>query len=359
MKILFVAAVLTVFLSIFSYLSKHSQNSSSSTTKQNSAATGTSNFILKAGDSTRIVPGWPGRPYDIHLPTGYDKSQPVPVIIAIHGGGGSSQKMAKLTCPDGNLQNAGCLNKLADREGFAVVYPNGTPNPLLANLRTWNAGGGKQGYSCLSGVACKNNVDDVGYFKALLDDLQSVVNVDSKRVYATGISNGAAMSHRLACELSDRIAAIAPIAGGNQFSTISTCSPSRPVPVVEIHGSTDPGWPYLGGENKTSLWNFIGSTPGNFISIPATVSGWVARNGCGNPTTTNLSSKVNDGTTVTKTVYAGCKNNADVVLYKIANGGHTWPDGWQYLAEKYVGITTRNLNANEVIWDFFKAHPMK
>ncbi len=316
---------------------------------------------LSPGDYTRQVPGWDNRPYSLHIPANYNPANSYPVVLAIHGGGGSSDAMAKLTCPAGDPNDPNCLNKMADRRGLVIVYPNGTPNPnpRLAKLRTWNAGGGDKGFSCVSGVACKNKVDDIGYFKALLADLENTVNVDQNRVYATGISNGAAMCQRLACELSDKIAAIAPVSGGNQFSTVANCNPSRPVPVLEIHGTADPGWPYDGGENAKSLWNYIGATPGKFISIPQTVADWVKRNGCNYSEAKDeaLPVIVNDDTTVTKTSYPACKNGADVVFYKIENGGHTWPEGWQYFPVSMVGITSRNLNANEVILDFFQDHP--
>lgn len=320
---------------------------------------------MNPGDYTRQVPGWNDRSYLLHIPTGYDSAKPMPVILAIHGGGGDSERMNKLTCPGGDLSNPKCLSSLADQKGFIVVYPNGTRSKLLysAEIRTWNAGGGTNGYSCVSGVACKNKVDDIAYFKALLGDLKSTVNVDSKRIYATGISNGAAMSHRLACELADKIAAIGPIAGGNQFGATANCNPSRPVPVLEIHGTADPGWPYNGGENQTSLWNYFGATPGNFFPIPQTVSDWAKRNGCDYSASAIrdevLPTIVNDGTTVTVKKYPACKNGADVVFYKIENGGHTWPDGYQYFPEASVGKTTHNLNANEVMWDFFQAHPLQ
>lgn len=308
-----------------------------------SSASTLSGTELGPGDYLRPVPGWPNRPYELHIPDGYDSSRPTPVVLAIHGGGGNSQSMARLTCPNGALDNPGCLNKIADREGFIVVYPNGTPSPFFPNRRTFNAG------NCC-GTALERNVDDISYFRALLDDLRQAVNVDSSRVYATGMSNGAMMAHKLACELSDRITAIAPVGGG---IGITTCKPVRPISALQIHGNEDEFYPFHGGVGPRS------PTQTNFISIPATVSGWVSRNGCSpSPTVTwEPDRDPRDGTRVRKEVYSLCREEAEVVLYVVEGGGHTWPGGWQYFPEQIIGRTSRDINANEVIWEFFEKHP--
>jgi polyhydroxybutyrate depolymerase len=317
--------------------------------------------LLPAGDYVRNVPGWPDRPYDLHVPNTGSAAAPRPVVLVVHGGGGSSQAMEKLTCPGGDLASPGCFTSMADRRGFVVVYPNGTPRVLLGRtLRTWNAGGGKQGWSCVSGLACQENVDDVAYFKALLSDLHTVVNLDERRIYVTGISNGAAMCHRLACQLSGTIAAIAPVAGGNQFSTDADCRPVRPIPVLEIHGMADPGWMYNGGDVPAGLWSRIGASPGRMIAIPRTAADWAARDGCRRSAErTVLPATVSDGTSVVRTVYPSCAEGAEVVLYTVVNGGHTWPEGWQYFPDWMVGTTTGNLNANRVILDFFARHSLR
>lgn len=311
---------------------------------------------LEAGDYGREVPGWPNRPYDLHIPPQYNPSQPVPVILVLHGGGGNSRAAAKLTCPNGNLEDPKCFNNLADREGFIVVYPNGNINPKnVISGRRWNAGGGKNGYSCAGGFTCATNLDDIKYFNALLDDLGKVVAIDDNRIYATGLSNGGSMTHRLGCQLSNRIAAIASLAAGNQFSTVEECSPDRAVPVLQIHGTDDPFWLYLGGEGRATA---EAGDKGIRISIPDTVKGWVSRNSCSSlPTETLLEDKSqNDGTRVKKEVYSQCRDNAGVIFYNIEGGGHTWPDGWQYLPERTIGKTSKDINANEIIWNFFKEH---
>jgi polyhydroxybutyrate depolymerase len=265
-----------------------------------------------------------------------------------------------MTCPNGNLSNPACLDRLADCEGFITVYPTGTSDPTIPRMHTFNAGGGYAGYQCVSGVACSRNVDDYRYFTDLLDNLEKNFTIDPARIYLTGLSNGAAMSHRLACEISDRIAAIAPIAGGNQYAALDYCSTTRAVPVLEIHGTTDPCWPYKGGQQTCA--GFL--TPqgfGGFVAIPDTVVAWAALNKCQpTPTVENLPDAAPlDGTSVTRMTYQGCANGGDVVHLRINGGGHTWPGGSSALPLTTVGKLSQEFNANKVIWEFFKAHPMQ
>jgi polyhydroxybutyrate depolymerase len=305
---------------------------------------------LSPGDYSRPVPNWPRRPYELHIPDKYNPEHPAPVILAIHGGGGNSKSMARLTCPRGDLNDPDCLDRLADQAGFIVVYPNGTPVPILNDVRTFNAGGGEDGFMCVSGRACEKNIDDIDYFISLLRDLEQVANVDSSRIYATGISNGAAMSHRLACELSDRIAAIAAVGGGDQFGITEGRNPARPVPVLQIHGTEDPSWPYEGGEGQRS--------GGRFVSIPDTVHKWASRNGCSSlPVVTYEPDRDRqDGTRVRKEIYSSCREGADVILYMVEGGGHTWPGGYQYLTERKIGKVSTDISANKVILEFFQHH---
>jgi polyhydroxybutyrate depolymerase len=303
----------------------------------------------------RDVPGFPGRPYLVHLPSAARPSSPAAVVLVLHGGGGTAESNRRLTCPSGILVSPRCLEGVADRKGFVVVYPNGTPDVGAAAGRTWNAGGGTLGFQCVSGTACRDHVDDVAYFRALLADLPAVSPVDEKRVFATGISNGAAMTHRLACELSDRIAAIAPVSGGNQFSTGAPCAPPRAVSDLEIHGTEDPCWAYDGGPAACAQKDGL-----NKIDVPKTVADWVARNGC--PSAPDLSdlpdTDPNDGTRTHAERYASCRDGTEVRLLRIEGGGHTWPGGFQYLPVASVGRIAKDFDANAVMWDFFAAHPM-
>ncbi|HYV86240.1 MAG TPA: hypothetical protein VFB49_10030 [Patescibacteria group bacterium] len=302
---------------------------------------------------------WSARPFIVHLPASYDGTVPFPVVIDIHGGGGSAEGARAMTCPNGDLNDPGCLDRLADCEGFITVYPNGTSDPVFKSLRTFDAGGGNAGFQCVSGVACTTKVDDLRYFTDLLDTLEKNYTIDPARIYLTGLSNGGAMSHRLACELSDRIAAIAPISGGNQFAALEYCSPSRPVPVLEIHGTADRCWPYQGGM-QTCAGILTPQGFGGFVSIPATVAAWASTNGCHTtPLVENLLDIApTDGTSVTRITYRGCANGGDVVQLRVNGGGHTWPGGSSVLSLRMVGNLSREFSANKVMWEFFKAHPM-
>jgi polyhydroxybutyrate depolymerase len=263
--------------------------------------------------------------------------------------------MRQITCPNGDLTSPGCMDALADREGFYVVYASGTPSPILPTAHTWNAGGGTGNWACVSGLACSSNVDDVAYVGALLDDLAGAYPVDPSRVFATGFSDGAAMVHRLGCELSSRIAAIAPVAGGDQYETSAACSPDRPVPVVEIHGTADPCWAFDGGSAAC-----LARDGKDKIDIPTTVATWVTNDGCA--TTPALADVADtnpgDGTQTQSQAYGGCLSGADVVLYVVAGGGHTWPGGYQYGTPSQFGVTSQDFSANEVAWEFFATHPM-
>jgi polyhydroxybutyrate depolymerase len=167
------------------------------------------------------------------------------------------------------------------------------------------------------------------------------------------------MDHRLACELSDRIAAIAPIEGGNQFAALEYCSPTRPVPVLEIHGTSDRCWPYKGGL-QTCAGLLTPRGFGGFVSIPATVSAWAALNKCApTPIVENLPDVAPfDGTSVTRITYQRCAGGGDVVHLRINGGGHTWPGGSSVLPYWMAGSVSREFNASKVMWEFFKAHPL-
>src|SRR6266404_628642 len=163
------------------------------------------------------------RTYRVHVPGSYDKTRSVPLVLAFHGRLGSGEAMAKLSN----------LDDVSDRKGFIVAYPDGVG-------RSWNAGNG-------TGMAERRQVDDVGFTAKLIDDLAHDFHIDHRQVYATGMSNGAMFVHRLACELSDKSAAIGPIAGTIPPKIASDCRPIRPISVIEIHGTADPDSPWDGG----------------------------------------------------------------------------------------------------------------
>lgn len=299
------------------------------------------------------LPGWEGRGYDLVLPHDYDGSTPVPLLLAIHGGGGNKEAAAQTTCSEGRVDDASCLHRHAQDNGYAVVFPNGSGFGLLPELRTWNAGGGGEGWRCASGRACDDDIDDIAYFNDLLDDVEERVAVDTARVYATGLSNGGAMSHRLACELSDRITAIAAVGGAMQFTTTATCAPARPVPVLHVHGTDDPCWRYEGGEPDCPT----GDKGDAHVSVAHTLDEWADILGCdGAHTEETLPDTAQDGATTTRITWSGCA--APLQHLRVDGGGHAWPDGHQYLKESIVGPVWRDWG-NEVLWGFLQEQVME
>jgi polyhydroxybutyrate depolymerase len=284
---------------------------------------------LTPGDQTRTLQhDGDTRSYLVHVPPKYDPKRPTPVVLAFHGGGSNPEQMVRF-CG---------LNEKADKEGFIAVYPEGTG---WLNLLTWNGG------NCC-GYAMKNNVNDVAFVRALLDDLAKAANIDAKRVFATGISNGGILCYRLASELSDRIAAIAPVAG---TMGTATCHPKRPVSVIHFHGTDDKFLPFAGGTGE-------GVSQTDFYSVDHSIRAWVKADGCSErPKVEDLPQKADDGTAVQRKTYGPGTNHAEVVLFVIRGGGHTWPGRTPKV--QFLGKSTKNISANDLMWDFFKRHPMK
>jgi polyhydroxybutyrate depolymerase len=284
--------------------------------------------------SSSIISGGQERTYTVHISNSYDKTRPTPLLIVLHGGGGTGKGMNALTH----------FNDIANKENFIVVYPDGFENH-------WNDGRGVQGYG-----AQNQNVDDVGFISVLIDKLSQELNIDARRVYVTGISNGAMMSHRLGCELSQKIAAIAPVAGNIPVNMVSIWAPSRAVSVLIINGTEDPLVPWAGGEVHLGPLDL-----GQVLSVADTVKFWVTNDKCTEPpqVTQLPDTDPSDGTKVRMETYGGCQDNVKVVLYTVEGGGHTWPGGLQYLPQGRIGRTSRDFNASETIWQFFQEHPME
>jgi polyhydroxybutyrate depolymerase len=270
------------------------------------------------------------RNYLVHVPPSYDGSRTFPVVLAFHGGGS-----------DADMMVAFCgLNDKADRAGFLAVYPNGTGR--LPRALTWNAG------NCCA-YAMQNKVDDVAFTRAVIADLEKALKVDGKRIYATGMSNGGMMAYRLAAELSERIAAVAPV--GGPMGT-ETCKPKRPVPVMHFHGTADEFAPFAGGKGAKSL------SGTNFYSVDHSINAWLKANGCPKePVVTRFADAAKDGTTVVRRTYGPGKDGSEVVLVVIEGGGHTWPGRQPRLA--LLGKSTRNISANDMMWEFFQRHSLK
>lgn len=276
-----------------------------------------------------LVIGTFKRTYRVHLPSSYDGSDKPPVVIALHGGGGNGKKMAKLSG----------FSRNADESGFVVVYPD-------AVGRNWNDGRGVEKYR-----SHRDNINDVAFISALIDALAVEFNIDRARVYVTGASNGALMANRLACEIPASIAAIAPVIGAMPANIASNCKPVLPMPILMINGTEDTLVPWSGGYVRVGRKTF-----GRILSVPESVSFWVRHNGCERRPRTleHLDLYPNDDTRVYSETYGHCRNGASVVLYRIEGGGHTWPQGHKYLPAFLIGRTSRDLDANRVIWDFFK-----
>jgi len=306
--------------------------------------------LVGASEGTYLVPGWDDRDYILHLPPSYDGTTVIPVVFGFHGGGGRKSGFVRTGCLGGDESSPNCLSAVADREGFALVMADGVDAPGLRG-RSWNAGGGRDGFRCVGGEACATASNDVAYFDALLAEVRRAIAVDDTRIYATGISNGGAISHRLACERADVIAAIAPGGGPNQAPPFPGLAPARAVPVLHIHGTEDPCWGYDGSILEETCDD---GTGGVFVDVDASMDGWRDRNGCTGTTEEALPDTASDGTSSTVIRGVGCA--ADTVHVRVEGGGHTWPGGWQYLDEERVGRVSTDFDANDMIWRFFEEH---
>jgi polyhydroxybutyrate depolymerase len=279
---------------------------------------------LVPGDSTRTL-NLDGleRSYILHVPPGYDGTQPMAVVLVFHGGGGNAENAVRMTG----------FSAQADQAGFLAVYPNGTGR-LEDKVLTWNGG------TCC-GYAQEFNVDDVGFVRAILADLQSLTAIDTKRIYATGMSNGGILSYRLACEASDLIAAIGPVSGTQNFTP---CEPQEPVSVIHFHGTDDQHLPYAGGVGVDSL---VGA---DFASVQNSIQFWLDYDQCPSTATSE------DFADIEHIAYTSCAQGSAVELYTIVGGGHAWPGsngpGW-------VGgdQPTMSISATQMLWEFFAAHP--
>ena len=276
------------------------------------------------------------RTFNIHFPSSYDKSVQLPLVIALHGRGANGASMVILTHKG--------FNKLADQDGFIIVYPDGIE-------LNWNDGRMDEE---ANDRAHRDNINDVGFISALIDSMIQDYNVNPKRVYVTGISNGAIMSYRLACELSDKITAIAPVDGNIPNMLFPECSPSRPVSVLAINNTNDPLVPFEGGY----IYGIRKINLGKVLSVNESIGFWVTRNRCSAipAVTEEPDTDPGDGTRVTRKQYINGIEGTEVILYAVEGGGHTWPGGVQYLPARVIGKTCRDFDANEVIWSFFKKH---
>lgn len=268
---------------------------------------------LQAGDSehTLTVDGF-ARTYLLHVPPSLDGHRPVPVVVVFHAFAENARDARTYTGFD----------DIADANGFIVIYPNGTGYD--SGDLSWNAG------ACC-GYAVINNVDETAFVRQILSDLRTIASIDAKRIYAAGFANGAMLSYRLACEMSDTFAAVAPVAGALLY--YGPCRPQQPVSVIHVHGLSDSSIPYGGG----GLAGFGQQYPPAQYSITT----WAQLDGCvGSP-------RVETEGVLKHTVYTPCRAGAAVELYAIEDLGHAWPRSSE----------VPTFSATETIWDFFAVHP--
>jgi polyhydroxybutyrate depolymerase len=268
------------------------------------------------------------RTYIVHVPPGAGDT-PLPVLLAFHGGGGNAA----------GFQRYAELDRVADRERFLVVYPNGT-GPLPNRLLTWNAGDGCCGY------ALNNNINDLGFAASVIGDLQRRTRIDQQRVYATGHSNGAILAHRLAAERSGIIAAVAAVAGSLDLRTFA---PTRAVPVMQIHSVDDPRALYAGG-----LGPPFPGTDNRVVHQPvqAGLDRWIAANGCSARADTTAS-KQGTGQTAVLLVWKNCRDGGEVAHWKLTGSGHGWPgESPPPGGESLAGPQTQLIRAADEVWAF-------
>jgi len=282
---------------------------------------------LSAGDySFKIKHDKQTRQYMVHVPKSYRAEQATPMVLSLHGGGGNMFYQA--------TEDYYHLISTSERAGFIAVFPNGYSRLPSGKLATWNAG-------ICCGNARDKNIDDVGFIKQVISDMKNRANIDTKRIYANGMSNGGMMSYRLACELADSVTAIASVAGTD--GTLQ-CHPSRPISILHIHAQDDDHVLFNGGSGVKS------KTHADFISVPNTITKWVMLNAC-NPTPQRVLSV--EGAYCD--LYSGCQNNTQVKLCVTETGGHSWPGGTKVRGGP-AGSTA--INANDLIWSFYQQHTL-
>ncbi len=298
------------------------------------AATNTiTGIVITPGDSLhKIYHEGRERYFLLHTPPSASATNPIPVLLALHGGGGT---------PEGMVEMSG-FNALADRYHFAVVYPSGsgsTPNRLFWNILL------SQTY------ASENNIDDIGYLQLVLDDVGHRVFIDKSRIYASGFSQGGMMCYRLACDanFSKQLAAIA-VVGATMTVAPDACEASRPVPLISFHGVRDPFSNFKGGIAENAPRNDQVARP----SVAESIGYWVSRGAL--PKQPEAS-----GTrgTAEMSQFGPDSNDYVVVSWVIRDGGHTWPGSNGNLPEWIMGKVNLDIDATVLIWDFLSQHPLK
>jgi polyhydroxybutyrate depolymerase len=268
--------------------------------------------------------------YQFRVPAGYIKDKPCPVVLVFHGGGGYP----------GAVRYQTDFDKLAEKEGFIAVFPAGHHSVFHDRLLYWNDGRTAKRDRKFS------QIDDVAYVNAILDDLSQFFNIDQNRIYATGISNGGAMCFRLAAELSNRIAAIAPVVFQREIGEYGQ-RPPCPIPLIMFNGKKDVYAKFYGGKPPHSFFKEA------LKPVIPSLQSWVAHNGC---STEPVKTETRGNAVIT--YYGGCKEGSEIVSVVLEDGGHTWPGGKMVVSEVSMktGPVNHDISSVVMIWDFFKRH---
>ena len=273
-------------------------------------------FVLDQNGTTRY--------YKVHVPANYNKNNPTPLVFVFSGRMGSEYVK----------ENYNFVEK-SDKEGFIVVFPRGASKKGGDRWVSWNAG------KCCS-YAAESNIDDVGFVRMMLKDIKNKFNIDKNRIYATGMSNGARFSYRLACEMSDTFAAIAPVSGVK--STIS-CNPSNSISILHIHSTEDTIAPFNGGVGE-------GQNGVDYGSVADTINWWVENNKCD-----NNPERIFENNLSYCDSYNNYENESEVRLCVTTDGGHSWPGVKE--SRFSLSPSSEAFDATDMIWEFFKKHSKK
>lgn len=281
------------------------------------------------------------RRFLVHLPPGYNPRLSMPVVIALHGQGMDIDGMRGLTCFD----------YVADRNNFIVVYPQGVS-------KAWNAGGPKP----------QSNADDIRFMVDMVGFMSKKYSIDSRALYVCGISNGGQMTQKIACSNAGSLFAAAGVVAISGYTSVcKACGSRRPMPIIFFLGTDDPLIPRESGESK-KLGKFAEAYGLGDLALNATIAKyadimtaeqvvdfWAEHNGCSPGRQENLPDRdIHDGCRVTREVMGS--GGREVAAYTIEGGGHSWPGGLGYVAEERLGRTTNDINATDILWDFFRRH---